>query len=251
MKNYLIFIFSLSLIPQLVTAQDITTIIKEAENLDAQMKEKPSFEKYKEALFINPQNTVALNKCSELCSRIGKRENTQQQRNNYYELAKYYAETSLKIDPNNSASNCVMAIALGRITMEKSGREKINAAKNIKKHLDIALKNDPSNYKAWHVLGRWHYELSNLNIIERTAVKLFFGGMPQTSMNESIAAFEKANNLVKNFSLNYFELAKAYKKNDQLNKAIQCLNTILILPNKTEEDETIKADSRKLLKDWL
>ena len=143
-----------------------------------------------------------------------------------------------------------MAIALGRTSLEKSGKEKINAAKEIKNYVDLAIKNDPLNYKAWHVLGRWHYEISNLNMIEKAAVKLLFGGLPKASMKESIAAFEKAKTLAGGFILNNYEMARAYKKNGQKDKAISILNAMLLLPNKTEDDETIKADGRKLLKEW-
>ncbi|MFZ4057448.1 MAG: hypothetical protein ACOYKE_04890, partial [Ferruginibacter sp.] len=106
------------------------------------------------------------------------------------------------------------------------------------------------NYKAWHVLGRWHYEISNLNFIERAAVKIMYGGLPSASIKESITAFEIANTITKGFILNYFEMAKAYKKNDDKKKAIACLNSLLVLPNQTEDDPTIKADARKLLDEW-
>ena len=81
-------------------------------------------------------NIYALNKCSELCSRIGQREvNNPKLRSEYYQAAKIYAETALKIDPKNSEANCVMAIALGRSSMSKSGRDKIENAKEVKKYV--------------------------------------------------------------------------------------------------------------------
>ena len=106
------------------------------------------------------------------------------------------------------------------------------------------------NFKAWHVLGRWNYELSTLNMLERGAVKILFGGLPKASLTESIMAFEKSKSLAAGFILNYFEMARAYKKNDQRDKAIGTLTAMLLLPNQTEDDETIKTDGRKLLKQW-
>ena len=126
----------------------------------------------------------------------------------------------------------------------------INSAKEIKKYVDAAIKNDPKNYKAWHVLGRWHYELSNLNALERTAVKIFFGGLPEASIEESIIAFEKAQAITGGFILNYFEMARAYKLNDQKEKAIAIIKKMLTVPNQTEDDPIIKEDGRKLINEW-
>ena len=143
-----------------------------------------------------------------------------------------------------------MAIALGRSSFNKGGKEKIETAKEIKRYVDLAIKNDPRNFKAWHVLGRWNYELSTLNMIERTAAKILYGTLPAASLKDAIIAFEKSNSITGGFILNYFELAKAYNKDDQTNKAIITLNKMMLLPNHTEDDVSIKADGRKLLKEY-
>ncbi len=232
------------------TAQDINALIKEGYRLESIPNEKASFQKFKEVLKINATNIYALNKCSELCVRIGQRETNKQLRDDYYTAAKIYAETALKIDPNNSDANCAMAMALGRSSMSKSGKEKITNAKEIKKYVDIAIKNDPKNYKAWHVLGRWHYEISNLNVLETTVVKVLYGGLPAASLSESIKSFEKVHDLTPGFILNYYEMAKAYKENNNKTKAIAYINEMLTLPIHTEDDLTIKEKGRELLKAW-
>ena len=249
MKTLLVNVFLLFFMIQL-KSQDVAALIKEANRLEDIPNEKAAFAKFREVIKIQPLNIYSLNKCSELCSRIGKRQTNPKLIDDYYTAAKAYAIIALKINPNNAESNCVMAIALGRTSLNKSGKEKINSAKEIKKYVDIALKNDPQNFKAWHVLGRWNYELSNLNGFERTAVKYFFGGLPEASINQSIVAFEKAHAITDGFILNYFEMAKAYKKNNQPDKAIALLTKMLMVPNQTEDDPIIKDDGRKLLVEW-
>ncbi len=192
----------------------------------------------------------ALSKGSELCSRIGQRQTNTKMRDDYYAAAKVYAENALKIDPTYSEANTAMAIMLGRTTLTKSGKEKVIAAKDLKKYVDAAIKSNPLNFLAWHVLGRWHYEISNLNFIERAAVKMFYGGFPPSSLKEGIAAFEKAKAIAPGFILNYYELAKAYYRNDETPKAIALLNQMLLLPNHTEDDPTIKETGKKLLLEW-
>lgn len=233
-----------------IIAQDLTVLIQEAEKLEAAFNEKAALEKFQQVIQLQPANIHALTKCSELCSRIGNREVSAKARITYYETAQKFAAIALKIEPASSAANCMMAIALGRVSLEKGGKEKVKAAKEIKKYVDIALKNDPKNYKAWHVLGRWNYEISDLGFIEKAAVNVLFGGVPKASFKEAVQAFEKAKALSTGFILNYFELAKAYKKNGQKENAIASLNTLLQLPNTTEDDEASKTRARKLLEEW-
>ncbi len=231
-----------------VSAQDLNAIIREGDRLEAIPNETAAFKKFKEVLKIQPMHLYALTRCSELCSRIGKRFEDSKTRDDYYAGARIYAETALKVNPNSSDANCVMAIAMGRVALSKSGKEKISAAREIKRYADLALKYNPSNFKAWHVLGKWHYEVSNLSALERAAAKVFFGGVPAASLAESISAYEKARQIDPAFVLNYLELAKAYKRKSQKDKAIELLKTMLTLPNKTEDDELVKTEGRSLLK---
>ncbi|MGF2412962.1 MAG: tetratricopeptide repeat protein, partial [Ferruginibacter sp.] len=231
-------------------AQDVNAIVKEADRLEAIPDELAALSKFKEALRVKPIHLHALSKSSELCSRIGQRQTNTKLRDDYYKAAKVYAETALMVDSTNSEANTSMAIMLGRSTLTKSGKEKVASAKDLKKHVDAAIKSDPNNFLAWHVLGRWHYEISNLNMIERAAVKVFYGGFPASSLKEGIKAFEKTKALAPGFILNYVELAKAYHRNNQKDKAKILLNEMMLLPNHTQDDPTIKETGKKLLEDW-
>ena len=231
-------------------SQDVSGLLKEAERLEAVPDEIAAFHKFREVLKIQPLNIYALNKCSELCSRIGKRQTSIKVRDDYYSAAKTYAGIALKINPNNSNANCAMAMVLGRGSMARTGREKIENAKEVKKYVDLAIKNDQQNFIAWHILGRWHYEINNLNLLERTAVKIFYGGMPPASIKESINAFEKSRAIEPGFILNYLEMAKAYEQYNKKQKAIAYIKFMLALPNTTEDDPAIKELGKKLLKEW-
>ena len=243
-----LFLLSISFTPS--KAQSITDDINEANRLEAIPDEKAAFIKFKEVLKLQPVNLYALTKCSELCSRIGNREKDIKSRDSYYSAAVIYAQTALKVSPLNDEANVVMAIAMGRMVLTKSGKEKIAAVKDIKKYADIALKSNPNNFKAWHILGKWNFEVSNLNMVERAAAKVFFGGLPDASLKTAIADYEKAKALSPTFMLNYLELAKAYHRNDDDKTALSLLQKLLTLPLQTEDDPRIKAEAQKLIADW-
>lgn len=242
--TFLLFLFS----TLFCSAQDINQLIKEAQQYEKDLQELNALAKYKDVLRLQPTNILALTKSSELCSRIGARNKANKAKmNDFFAAAKTYAELALRVAPQNSESNFVMAMVTGRLAMSGTTKEKISAVHDIKKYADLSIQYNPSNFKAWHVVGKWYYELSNLNGLERAAAKLFYGGLPKGNYKDAIIAYEKARSLEPTFMLNYLELAKAYRKNKEAEKAIPLLKIMLTLPNKTEDDERIRNEGKKLL----
>ena len=234
-----------------ISAQDYNAFIKEADRLETIPNEKAALAKFKEALKLQPTSLYALTKCSELYCRVGGREKSTKVRDEYYATAQTYAKTALRLHPNSDEANVAMAFSIAKTLMLKSGKEKIIAVKELKSYGDKAVIQNPKNFKAWHVLGKWNYEVSNLNALEKVAVKIIYGGLPAASLNNSIMYYEKAKSLAPLFTLNYLELAKAYHKNDDDIKAISLLNYLLSIKNQTEDDPRIKAEAEKLIKNWM
>jgi len=130
-----------------------------------------------------------------------------------------------------------------------SGKEKVVAVKEIKTYADKCIQLDAKNFKGYHVLGKWHYEVSDLNAFERWIVKITYGALPPSSIDESIKNYEKSKQLSPGFLLNYLELAKAYKRKGEINKARVLLEQLQKLPPTASDDVKIKSLGRKLLDD--
>lgn len=231
-------------------AQDAEALIKEADQLEAALKETEAYNKFKQALKISPKNYYALWKCSELCSRIGRRQATKEKQLDFYTAGKIYAEAAIKADPDKADGYYSLAVAMGRLAMMQSGSERVKTVKAIKDNADKAIQINQNHGRAWHVLGKWHFEVSNLNAIEKAALKIIYGGLPKASIEESIKAYEKAKSLEPVFALNNLELAKAYHRNDQDEKAIELLKALPSIPEKTEDDKRIKEEGKRLLDKW-
>ena len=232
-------------------AQDISKVLKEGDRLEALPDERAAFLKFKEAVKMQPTNLHALTKCSELCTRIGGREKANKKlRDEYYTTAVNYAKVALKLYPENDIANVTMAIAVGKTILLKSGKEKISAARQLREYAEKAVKINPNNFKAWHVLGRWHYEVSDLSSFERAGAKIMYGGLPPASLKSSIMCYEKAKSLSPAFAYNYLELAKAYNRNDEREKALIQLKTLLSFKNQSEDDPRIKTEAEGYLKSW-
>jgi tetratricopeptide (TPR) repeat protein len=250
MKHFFIFLISVFFI-NLLQGQDVGYLIKEGEQLEKEKKDADALKKYQEALQLAPNDIKALYKCSELSGTIGNRQPDKNSKLEYYNAAKLYAETALKLNADDPDANFAMAMALSRISQVTSGKEKIQDVKDIKTYAEHALEQDSGHYKSLYLMGKWNMEVSSLNIAEKAALKVVYGGLPSASVGAAIAYYERCRKSNPNFILNYLDLAKAYKADGHSDKAIDILNRMLKLPPKTADDNDYKAEGKKLLESLL
>ncbi len=242
-------ILLMSFLPFESKSQDVEVMLQEAQKLETANKEAEALHKYLEILHYQSYNLPALCKISELYSKLGKRQGTKNKQKEYYTTAKNYAQKALQANSNSSDANFVMAVAMGRMALISSGDEKIKAVKEIKLYAEKCVRIDPNNFKGYHVLGKWHYEVSDLNNVEKWLVKVTYGALPKASLDEAIRFYEKSKQLNPGFLLNYLELAKAYHRKENDKQAIALLEYMLKLPEVSTDDASIKSQGRQLLKE--
>jgi hypothetical protein len=230
--------------------QDVPALLQQAAWLESSFKEEEALVKYQEIIKLQPHNVFALCHCSDLNCRIGNRQDSRDKKIGYFKAGRDYANTAWRLDSTNSEANVVMAFSIGRIILLESGREKVAGAGAIKRYAENAIRYDPGNYKAWHILGRWHYEVSGLNFIERTLAKWFYGALPDASLQESIHDYEKSMALRPGFMLNYLELAKACHRDGQNARAIQLLRRLDSLKDGMYDDRQVRREGQQLLAGW-
>ncbi len=245
--HYVLLILFFYFIPTISKAQSFESLVQEGMRFELASNEKAALLKYREAQKIKPLDITVLCKCSDLSGNIGAYEKNNSLRDKYFETSLSFAKIACNNYPKSDEANVSMSIAMGRIALTKSGKDKIELVKGIKEYADNAIKINPNNAIAWHVLGKWNYEISNLNFIEKTAVKLIFGALPAASFQKSINAFEKAKKLSIGFMQNYLELAKAYKKTGQSKLAINNLNELIKLTPVSENDRIVLSEAKSIL----
>lgn len=232
----------------MVQSQDLNTLLKEASNLEIQLKETAALDKYKEVLLADPNNIKALVKAAELNVAIGGREKNKNTVRLYYETAYAFAFRAIKADPNNADANYAMAMASGKMTDVEDENKKIVAyVKDTKLYADKALQIQPTHPRANYTLGKWHYEMVNLSGLKKTAVKLLYGGLPNGNIDSAIAHMEKCRIGEPYFVQNYYDLALAYKQASNPTKLLEILNKLVKLPTRTINDAGLKAAGQKLL----
>lgn len=229
-------------------AQDINVLLKEADNLEKQLKEPEALEKYKQVLLQNPVQLKALVKAAELNVSLGNRQTDKNSKRLYYESALSFANRAFMADSNQADASYAMSMASGKMTDVETENKKIVAyVKDVKKYADRALSINPNHARANYTLGKWHYEMANLSGVKKIAVKLFYGGLPEGNLDDAITYMEKCKSLEPYFVSNYLDLAKAYKDNRRPAQAIEVLNRLIKLPTRSTDDISSKAEGTKLL----
>lgn len=92
--------------------------------------------------------------------------------------------------------------------------------------------------------------MSDLSSIEKWLVKVAYGALPPATLKDAMTFYEKSRQLNPGLSINYLELAKCYHRNDEDEKAVQMLKTLLTLPNTMIDDPIVKQEATGLLKKW-
>jgi len=247
---YILFCFIFLLIlPKTSFTQSAEALVKQADQLDSELKEPEALQKYLTAKKIKPNDEYILWNISFLYSKIGFRFDDDDEKEKYFLLAEDFAKRAIKANPNNPECNYVMGVAMGRIAEIASPGDRVAAAREIKKYAEITLKLDPKHDLGWHLLAKWHYRAANLSWPEEIAADLFFGGLGEASNEESVKAFKKAIELDPYDVLYYLDYALELEEIDKEEEAIEILKKGLKLNPRVVDDPMYLQQCKELLED--
>ncbi len=204
---------------------------------------------YQAALELDSNNYEAYWKAARAAVDVGETLEDEP-REQHYKMGAKYARLATKVNPEGSKGHLYLSIALGRVALDAGAKERIRLSKEIKKEVDLALKYDPNDDIAWHVLGRWHRKLSNLSWIEKGFANMFLGGVPKDASEEkAVNSFKKAIELNPDHINHHLELGITYEMigNDEL--AAEEYKKVLEMPKKDSDDDNHKAEAKERLED--
>ena len=115
-----------------------------------------------------------------------------------------YAKKAIEADPQSSEAHLATAIAYGVMTDFVDDRTKMEYSKFIKAEAEKAIELDPKNDYAFLVLGRWNFEMTQLNPILKGIAELLYGQMPPASQDKALEDFQKAIQLAPNKMIHHF-----------------------------------------------
>ena len=158
-----------------------------------------------------------------------------------------YAKRAATLNPDDPEAQLAVAISYGKMEPFESNREKFEAVHIIKNAVDKAIGLDPNNDLGWHVLGRWHEGLAQVNPVMRAMAQVAFGKLPDSTHQEAATCFERAIALNPNRPMHYIELGLVYAKMGRTDDARHCIKTGLSMPNTEKDDAEVKREGREAL----
>lgn len=204
---------------------------------------------YEKILEMDPNNFEAIWNAAFLNSKLGYAAHDADDKKFYLERAVELAEKSYKIDPNHYRSNYVMAVSLGRIGDIRSAKDRVKNATLIKEYADKALELNPKHAATWHMVGKWHYRLSTMNVAEKAAAALFYGGLPGgASLEKAELYFKNAIEHRPEYILYHLDLAFTLVKMGKKQEAIETLEKTVSMNPFTQDDLGYLEKAQKLLK---
>jgi hypothetical protein len=229
-------------------AQNTSTLIQQAEQMERQLKEADASNLYQAVLLQDSRNVQALCKLAELQSILGEKATDKKAKQLYFETSYSFAKRAWLADSNRVEPNYVMAMASGKMTdFESDNKKVVGYVRDIKYYAERAILINPNYGKAQYVLGKWHYEMYILSGFKKAAVKLMYGGLPSGDPDIAIACMEKCRTLEPYFVSNYLDLGRAYKEVRKPTQAIDILTKLQKLPNRNSADPLLKAAGASLL----
>lgn len=203
---------------------------------------------YRKALAIAPDNYQALWKTARAYTDVGKQAETAGNEQSFYKVADSLARRCTAIFPDSAEGHFVLALAIGRLALPAGGKTKIRLSKEIKTEAEKTLALQPRHDGAYHILGRWNYEIATLSWVLKTAAKVMYGGVPSgASLEEAAKMFAKAIEIDPNKPVHRQEYGRTLVALDRYAEARAQLQECIDLPPRQWEDPEHKKAAAALL----
>lgn len=228
-------------------AESVAALVAKGDALDRQLKTREALAVYLEAEKAGPPVSELLHKIAKQYAELMPETAAKAEKRRLGEQAVEYARRSVAADARSAKAQLSLAICFGRLAPLLDNRTKIEYSRLVKTHVDNALRLDPSDDYAWHVLGAWNYELANLNSVLRGIAGMIYGKLPSASNERAVECFTKAIELAPGRVSHHIELGRTYAAMGKEDLARTSLGRGLALPSREKDDEETKARGRAAL----
>jgi len=206
---------------------------------------------YEEAIKVDPRSYEGLWKASRDAVDVGLYNPDDKERERLYSVAEQYARRAVEVNPGDAAGHAELARALGRKALSLGKKEQVKYAGDVRNAALEALKLNPKNASALHIMGKWNYEVLRLSGLTRFMAKTFLGGKvfdsanwedAQRYMEESVA--NDPNGLV-----HHLDLARVYEARGNKEKAREQYEAVLKGPVSDFNDKKYQAEAAEEIKE--
>jgi len=222
-------------------------LVKNGDEFDLKLQASQALDFYLAAERLEPKNAGLLLRIARQYRHLMADATTREEKLRLGGIGLNYAQRAAVLAPNDSEAQLSPAISYGKMVAIQGIKEQTEASHRIKDAADKAIRLDPNNDLAWHVLGRWNRVLAGVNGVKRALASLLYGELPAGSNAEAVLCFQKAIQINPNRLMHYIELGQTYAQMGKNADARRLIVQGLAMPDVEKDDPEIKRRGRETL----
>jgi tetratricopeptide (TPR) repeat protein len=233
--------------PLALAAGTADTLVQQALAAEAHFDTKTALGFFLKADAARPADPFILEKISRQYSDFISDTADTAEKKRRAEKAVAYALRAVALEPKSAVNLTALAVSYGKLGFYSNIRTEIACSRLVEDYAGRALALDPNYDWAYHVLGRWNYEIANVGAAERFFAKLVYGGLPPASTAEAVRLLRRAVVLAPQIPAHHVELGFAFLADHQPGLARAEFEAAIRLPLREKYDIEEKARAQTAL----
>ncbi|MDZ4405945.1 hypothetical protein [Prosthecobacter sp.] len=222
-------------------------LMEKGDVFDLKFQANRALNYYLRAAQLEPKNVPLLLRIARQYRYLMAEARTTEDRLKFGATALGYGQRAAALASRSSEAQLSPAITYGKMLPYQGSKAQVEATPHIKEAADKAIKLDPRNDNAWHVLGRWHQVLAGIGTLKRALGGLIYGKLPVTTNEAAVVCFERAIAINPHRLRHYIELGRTYAQMGKNVEARLFLEKGLAMPDKEYDDPELKAKGKEAL----
>lgn len=243
----LLLIALLASLPALAEDAQILALLAQGDTAEARQDTRGALALFRQAEQLAPENVAVLLRISKQYSDLVGQTQPPEAALRIAERALDFAKRIVALDGKSAKARLNLAICYGRLTDFVGNKTKLEYSRIVKSEVSQSLELDPTDDFAWHVLGRWHFSVANVNGMLKTMARLIYGGLPAASNEEAARCLKKAVALAPQRLLHHAELAHVHTAMGQTEFALQEWQNVLGIRAAGVADAKYQQEARAAL----
>jgi tetratricopeptide (TPR) repeat protein len=233
--------------PLALAAGTSDTLVQQALGAEAHFDTKTALGFFLKADAARPADPFILEKISRQYSDFISDTADTAEKKRRAEKAVAYALRAVALEPKSAVNLTALAVSYGKLGFYSNTRTEIACSRLVEDYAGRALALDPNYDWAYHVLGRWNYEIASIGATERFFAKLVYGGLPPASTAEAVRLLRRAVVLAPQIPAHHVELGFAFLADHQPGLARAEFEAAIRLPLREKYDIEEKARAQTAL----
>lgn len=245
----LLALMSIIVTPAHALESNIQELLSQGEAFEQKRETRQAIKVFLAAEKLSPTNSEVLIKLAKQYSDLIFETPLEAEQKKLAESCLTYARRAVECGPTNARAHLSVAVCLAKNFPYLDNQTKVNYSRELKERTEKAITLDPRQDLAYHMLGRWHFEVADMNRILKLLMTAIYGGLPKGTYELATTNFRKAVELAPGRAIHRVELAKALLKSGDRKSAIEQLKSSLAFKPIDKDDIEAQIIAKKMLKE--